>query len=156
MPSPGQLTEVKFPEWARIDSWVEKGTIVSAEYDPTLAKIIVHGKDRDDALKKLRQALNETVVYGCITNVDYLRSIANSKMFEEAAVATKFWTLMTTSHMPLKFYNQVLTLQYKTTPVEGATGTLGFHHQVVWINIHSELLIKLLVTMQHLLVLKSH
>lgn len=89
MPSPGQLTEVKFPEWARIDSWVEKGTIVSAEYDPTLAKIIVHGKDRDDALKKLRQALNETVVYGCITNVDYLRSIANSKMFEEAAVATK-------------------------------------------------------------------
>ena len=77
MPSPGQLTEVKFPEWARIDSWVEKGTIVSAEYDPTLAKIIVHGKDRDDALKKLRQALNETVVYGCITNVDYLRSIAN-------------------------------------------------------------------------------
>ena len=31
--------------------------------------------------------MNETVVYGCITNVDYLRSIANSKMFEEAAVA---------------------------------------------------------------------
>ena len=40
-------------------------------------------------MKKLRQALDETVVYGCITNVDYLRSIANSKMFEEAAVATK-------------------------------------------------------------------
>ncbi|EER31909.1 multifunctional urea amidolyase [Candida tropicalis MYA-3404] len=89
MPSPGQLSEVKFPEWARVDTWVEKGTVISAEYDPTLAKIIVHGKDRDDALKKLRQALDETVVYGCITNVDYLRSIANSKMFEEAAVATK-------------------------------------------------------------------
>ncbi|KAI5953557.1 hypothetical protein KGF54_002929 [Candida jiufengensis] len=89
MPSPGQLTEVKFPKWARVDTWVEKGTVVSAEYDPTLAKIIVHGKDRNDALKKLRQALDETVVYGCITNVDYLRSIANSKMFEEAKVATK-------------------------------------------------------------------
>lgn len=37
----------------------------------------------------MRQALDETVVYGCITNVDYLRSIANSKMFEEARVATK-------------------------------------------------------------------
>ncbi|CAK9438396.1 uncharacterized protein LODBEIA_P26200 [Lodderomyces beijingensis] len=89
MPSPGQLTEVTFPKWARVDTWVEKGSVVSAEYDPTLAKIIVHGKDRNDALKKLRQALDETVVYGCITNVDYLRSIANSKMFEEAKVATK-------------------------------------------------------------------
>lgn len=89
MPSPGQLTEVKFPSWARIDGWVSKGTVVSAEYDPTLAKIIVHGKDRNDALKKLRQALNETVVSGCITNIDYLRSIANSSMFETAKVATK-------------------------------------------------------------------
>ncbi|EDK38354.2 hypothetical protein PGUG_02452 [Meyerozyma guilliermondii ATCC 6260] len=53
------------------------------------SQIIVHGKDRDDALRKLRQALNETVVYGCITNIDYLRSIADSKMFEEARVATK-------------------------------------------------------------------
>ncbi|ANZ74966.1 BA75_03140T0 [Komagataella pastoris] len=89
MPSPGQLTEVEFPKWARIDGWVKKGTVVSAEYDPTLAKIIVHGKDRQDALNKLRQALNETVVHGCITNIDYLRSIANSQMFETAKVATK-------------------------------------------------------------------
>lgn len=89
MPSPGQLTEVKFPEWARVDTWVRKGTVISAEYDPTLAKIIVHGKDRNDALKKLRQALDETTVYGCITNVDYLRDIANSEMFETAKVATK-------------------------------------------------------------------
>ncbi|EGW35054.1 urea amidolyase [Spathaspora passalidarum NRRL Y-27907] len=89
MPSPGQLTEVKFPQWARVDTWVEKGTVVSAEYDPTLAKIIVHGKDRNDALRKLRQALDETVVFGCITNVDYLRSIANSQLFENAEVHTK-------------------------------------------------------------------
>ncbi|ODV83307.1 hypothetical protein CANARDRAFT_30083 [[Candida] arabinofermentans NRRL YB-2248] len=89
MPSPGQLIEVKFPEWARVDTWVKTGTVISAEYDPTLAKIIVHGKDRADALNKLRQALNETVVYGCITNIDYLRAIVNSQMFETAKVATK-------------------------------------------------------------------
>lgn len=88
-PSPGQLTEVKFPSFARIDGWVQDGTVISAEYDPTLAKIIVHGKDRNDALLKLRQALNETSVSGCITNIDYLRSIANSEMFEQAKVATK-------------------------------------------------------------------
>lgn len=88
-PSPGQLTEVVFPEWARVDTWVTKGTKVSAEYDPTLAKIIVHGADRNDAILKLNQALNETSIYGCITNLDYLRSIASSKMFKEAKVATK-------------------------------------------------------------------
>lgn len=89
MPLPGQLSHVSFPAFARTDTWVSKGTVVSAEYDPTLAKIIVHGVDRADALKKLRQALNETAIAGCITNIDYLRLIANSEMFETAKVATK-------------------------------------------------------------------
>ncbi|QLQ79481.1 hypothetical protein HG537_0C01280 [Torulaspora globosa] len=88
-PSPGQLTEVTFPKWARVDTWVSKGTIVSSEYDPTLAKIIVHGRDRNEAILKLNKALNETSVYGCITNLDYLRSIASSDMFKQAKVATK-------------------------------------------------------------------
>ncbi|KAL6945078.1 urea amidolyase [Hanseniaspora vineae] len=88
-PSPGQLTHVNFPEWARIDGWVKKGTKISAEYDPTLAKIIVHGNDRADCLAKLNEALNETSVYGCITNIDYLRSIASSEMFADAKMHTK-------------------------------------------------------------------
>lgn len=88
-PSPGQLTEVIFPEWARIDGWVKKGTDVSAEYDPTLAKIIVYGKDRTECLAKLNKALNETSVFGCITNIDYLRSVASSEMFAEAKMHTK-------------------------------------------------------------------
>lgn len=88
-PSPGQLTNVHFPKWARVDTWVSKGTTVSAEYDPTLAKIIVHGTDRADAIAKLNKALNETSIYGCITNIDYLRSIASSEMFKTAKVATK-------------------------------------------------------------------
>lgn len=88
-PSPGQLIEVKFPEWARVDTWVKTGTFISSEYDPTLAKIIVKGKDRADALAKLRKALNETVIHGCVSNIDYLRSVANSSMFEDAKMHTK-------------------------------------------------------------------
>lgn len=88
-PSPGQLTEVHFPEWARIDGWAKKGTDVSAEYDSTLAKIIVYGKDRKECLANLNKALNETSVYGCITNIDYLRSVASSEMFAEAKMHTK-------------------------------------------------------------------
>ena len=89
MPSPGQLTEVSFPLWARVDTWVKKGTIVSSNYDPTLAKIIVHGRNREEALSKLQLALDETSVYGCITNLDYLKAIVSSEMFSKAKVGTK-------------------------------------------------------------------
>ncbi|KAL7662871.1 Urea carboxylase [[Candida] zeylanoides] len=123
MPSPGQLTEVRFPAWARVDTWVGRGTVISAEYDPTLAKIIVHGKDRADALRKLRQALDETVVFGCITNVDYLRSIANSAMFAEARVATK--VLDSYDYRPSAF--EVLSPGAYTT-VQDFPGRKGYWH----------------------------
>lgn len=123
MPLPGQLTEVRFPAWARVDTWVGRGTVVLAEYDPTLAKIIVHGKDRADALRKLRQALDETVVFGCITNVDYLRLIANLAMFAEARVATKVLDLF--DYRPLAF--EVL-LPGAYTTVQDFPGRKGYWH----------------------------
>lgn len=89
LPSPGQLTHVEFPKDARVDTWVSKGTKISAEYDPTLAKIIVHGKDRADALAKFVKALDQTVISGVVTNIDYLRAIAKSEMFRTAKVGTK-------------------------------------------------------------------
>ncbi|CAN6632044.1 urea amidolyase [Trichomonascus vanleenenianus] len=89
LPSPGQITELVFPSDARVDTWISIGTKVSAEYDPTLAKIIVHGKDRADALAKLSAALDETMVSGLVSNIDYLRTIAGSTYFREAKVATK-------------------------------------------------------------------
>ncbi|AET37434.1 bifunctional urea carboxylase/allophanate hydrolase Ecym_1184 [Eremothecium cymbalariae DBVPG len=88
-PSPGLLTEVQFPKWARVDTWISKGTRISAEYDPTLAKVIVHAKDRNEAILKMAKALDEVVIQGCITNIDYLRSIITSEMFKTAKVATK-------------------------------------------------------------------
>lgn len=120
-PSPGQLTVVKFPEWARVDTWVSKGTTVSAEYDPTLAKIIVHGKDRNDAILKLNKALNETSIYGCITNLDYLRSIASSQMFKEAKVATK--VLDSYEYKPYAFE---ITSPGAHTSVQDYPGRVGY------------------------------
>lgn len=123
MPSPGQLTEVKFPSFARIDGWVQTGTVISAEYDPTLAKIIVHGDNRDDCLKKLRRALNETAISGCISNIDYLRSIANSQMFETAKVATK--VLDSYDYSPHAF--EVISPGAYTT-VQDFPGRKGYWH----------------------------
>jgi urea carboxylase len=87
-PSPGVLTEIYFPDSARIDTWVATGTEVSPYYDPMIAKIIVYGKDRTDAIRKMSAALNETRAAGIATNLDYLRQIIASDFFAAGDVAT--------------------------------------------------------------------
>lgn len=88
-PSPGVLTQVVFPEDARIDGWVATGTEVSPYYDPMLAKLIVHGTDRVDAIVKMRNALRRTRLDGIATNLDYLRTIVASPMFASGDVSTR-------------------------------------------------------------------
>jgi urea carboxylase len=88
-PSPGVLTQVVFPEDARIDGWVATGTEVSPYYDPMLAKVIVYGADRVDAIVKMRNALRRTRLDGIATNLDYLRTIVASPMFANGDVWTR-------------------------------------------------------------------
>ncbi|MCW2119324.1 urea carboxylase [Flavobacterium sp. 7A] len=87
-PSPGVLTEVNFPDNVRVDTWVETGTEVSPYYDPMIAKLIVFGENREDAILKLKQALEATSLAGIATNLDYLRKIITSDFFEKAEVST--------------------------------------------------------------------
>src|SRR5690606_17177153 len=87
-PSPGVLTDVVFAASARIDTWVSTGTEVSPYYDPMIAKIIVYGNDRADAIAKMRLALNETRAAGIATNLDYLRQIIASDFFGAGEVTT--------------------------------------------------------------------
>ncbi|HZZ11304.1 MAG TPA: urea carboxylase [Paraburkholderia sp.] len=89
-PSAGVLTHVAFAEGARVDTWVDAGTEVSAFYDPLLAKIIVKGASREAALAALRAALDDTQLYGIETNLDYLRAIAGSATFARGEQTTGF------------------------------------------------------------------
>jgi urea carboxylase len=88
-PSAGLLTEVRWGEGARIESWIGSGTEVSPYYDPLLAKIVVSGADRAEALGKLRRVLADSRVAGIETNLDFLRSLAASDLFAQARVTTK-------------------------------------------------------------------
>src|SRR5499427_8142376 len=56
-PSAGRMLHVRWPENARVETWIDSGTEVSPFYDPMLAKIIVRGLDRAEAIGKLRTAL---------------------------------------------------------------------------------------------------
>ncbi len=89
-PAAGTLTDVHFAPSARIESWIERGTEVSAFYDPLLAKIIVRGADRADALARLDAALADTRIHGLETNLAYLRQIAASPGFRAGGVTTKY------------------------------------------------------------------
>ncbi|MDO8288267.1 MAG: urea carboxylase [Parvibaculum sp.] len=87
-PSSGLLTHVSFPSTARIDGWIVTGTDVSPFYDPMLAKIIVHGKNRADAVTKMAAALDASAVYGIETNLDYLRQLVRSPNFLSGSMRT--------------------------------------------------------------------
>ncbi|MDE3724872.1 urea carboxylase [Nocardiopsis sp. N85] len=75
-PSSGLLTRVETPEGVRVDGWAATGRRVTSDYDPLLAKVIVHGTDRDDAWNRLADALADTRVDGLQTNLGLLRALA--------------------------------------------------------------------------------
>ncbi|MFD6950296.1 urea carboxylase [Nocardiopsis sp. TSRI0078] len=75
-PSSGLLTRVEFPAGVRVDGWVEAGQRVTSDYDPMLAKVVVRGEDRDDALERLADALAGVRIDGLQTNLGLLRALA--------------------------------------------------------------------------------
>jgi urea carboxylase len=81
---------VILPEDVRVDTWIETGSEVSAFYDPLLAKIIVHGGSRQDALARLDGALAQTRVHGIETNLDYLRTVVSTPTFRGGGQFTRF------------------------------------------------------------------
>jgi urea carboxylase len=88
-PSSGLLTHVAWPKDARIETWVESGSEVSPFYDPMLAKIIVRGETRDEALAKLHSALDATEIGGLETNLHYLRQLSRLDVLAHGEVLTR-------------------------------------------------------------------
>lgn len=77
LPSGGTVLALREPEGdgVRTDSGLSEGTEVGSLYDPMLAKVIVHAKDRPTALRRLRAALADTVTLGVPTNAGFLRRL---------------------------------------------------------------------------------
>ncbi len=90
-PSIGTLSTLRLPgETARIDSGVEEGQAITPYYDPMIAKIITGGKTREQALARLRAALEETRVAGLETNAGFLHALAAEPDFIAGDVSTRF------------------------------------------------------------------
>ncbi|HLW45843.1 MAG TPA: biotin/lipoyl-containing protein, partial [Acidimicrobiales bacterium] len=75
LPASGAVALVALPtgrSHVRVDSALTRGSVVGTRYDPMLAKVVAWGETRDEALDRLRAALEETAVLGVTTNVGYL------------------------------------------------------------------------------------
>lgn len=82
--TPGQITDMYLPggKGVRIDSAIYSGYVVPPYYDSMLAKLIVHAKNRKEAIKKMCSTLGEVVIEGIETNVDFQYEILNDPDYQ--------------------------------------------------------------------------
>jgi acetyl/propionyl-CoA carboxylase alpha subunit/biotin carboxyl carrier protein len=92
IPTPGLVVECKFPEGDDIEliATVAEGKTISPFYDSMIAQLIVHGKDRNDAIDKLKAALEKTTIKGVCTNIPLLKRILNDKTFVDGEYDTNY------------------------------------------------------------------
>lgn len=91
-PCPGKIDFLNLPggNGIRVDTAVYPGYTIPPLYDSMIAKLIVHGKTREEAIRKMISALEEVVIDGIDSNVDFHISILNNKRFREGSFDTSF------------------------------------------------------------------
>ena len=89
LPTTGIINHLLFPGDIRVDCGIRPGDQVSPFYDPLIAKIIVKGQSREDALVRLRQALIKTEISGCVTNLSFIYALSLDPQFEDVDFDTQ-------------------------------------------------------------------
>ncbi len=89
-PTPGRVGRWVMPSGpgVRVDTAIEAGDRVPPDYDNLIAKLLVHGPDRDAAIDRLRRALEETEIGGVQTTLPFHRFVAGSESFRSADLST--------------------------------------------------------------------
>ena len=92
MPCPGEIKELHIPggNGVRIDTAIYPGYKIPPTYDSMIAKVIVHGKDRNESIAKMKSALGEFVIDGISTNIDFLYKILEDEDFINNNYDTSF------------------------------------------------------------------
>ena len=92
MPSPGKINEINLPggNGIRIDTAIYNGYVIPPNYDSMIAKIITFGINRNEAISKMKRALEELVIDGIETNRDFLFDIIKNPNFIRGKFDTSF------------------------------------------------------------------
>ena len=99
LPSSGRVLAADWPgrPGVRVDAGIRAGSDVRPEYDPLLAKVIAWGADREQARRRLVEALRDTTILGVATNLSFLLQVLESKPFRDGATHT---TLIESTRWP--------------------------------------------------------
>jgi len=91
-PSPGTITKYSAPGGfgVRVDSAMESGATVVPYYDSMIAKLITHGRNRQESIARMRRALDEFVIEGIKTTIPLHKRILNDTDFQKGHVSTTF------------------------------------------------------------------
>ncbi|QQK77801.1 acetyl-CoA carboxylase biotin carboxylase subunit [Salicibibacter cibarius] len=91
-PSPGTIDDFHVPEseYIRLDTGVRSGTEITPHYDPLLAKLIVYGKSREEAIDRLEKTLDECDIRGLKTNLSFLREVSKHPEYTAGNVTIHF------------------------------------------------------------------
>jgi acetyl-CoA carboxylase biotin carboxylase subunit len=91
-PSPGKITTYHPPggPGVRVDTHIYSGYTVPPYYDSLIAKLIVHGRTRAEALSRMHQALDSFIIEGITTNIPFLQRLVSHEAFQSGEVDTKF------------------------------------------------------------------
>lgn len=120
-PGTGKIDAVTFSPEARVETWIQKGVEVTSLYDPMLAKLIVHGSDRADAIAKMERVLKDSRVYGITSNMQYLAALLKTETYQTGAL----FTGMLKDFMPQEHAIEVLDGGVQTT-VQDYPGMIGY------------------------------
>ncbi len=92
LPAPGAVTRLRLPEGpgVRVDTGIEAGSVISGNFDSLLAKVIVTGETRTEALERARRALDEMVVDGMATALPFHRKVVRDPAFVDFTVHTRW------------------------------------------------------------------
>jgi len=92
IPSPGKITFLSLPggPGVRVDTAIYSGYVIPSQYDSLIAKLIVHGKDRAEAIMKMKRALDEFIIEGIKTTIPFHKKVMTNPDFISGNFNTNF------------------------------------------------------------------
>lgn len=113
-PSPGKIKHYRSPGGVgvRVDSGVHSGYTIPGTYDPMISKLIVWGRDRQEAINRMKRALYEYIVMGVNTNIPFHKAVMENPRFVAGDLGTHFITQETT------LIDDMIAIQEREKPLE--------------------------------------
>jgi len=92
LPSTGQITDLVFPLGPnrRYDFGYAIGDIITTYYDPMIGKVITWAPTRNENIARMRATLDELIIFGVHTNIEFLKSVLENRHFQEGQLSTRF------------------------------------------------------------------